>query len=328
MATLRAGLVGLGMMGRHHARVLRSLDGVDLVAAVDPAGDVHNALPGLAVLPSLEQLLAESIDLCVVAVPTAEHLSIGLALADAGVHTLMEKPIAGTAKDALILTQRFEQAALVGCVGHVERFNPALQHLRARLEQGELGAIHQVVTRRQGPFPTRVADVGVVTDLGTHDFDLTAWVTQQPFASVAARIASRSGSDFEDLVVVLGTLADGTITNHLVNWLSPVKERVTVVTGERGAYLADSLSGDLTHYVNGVVPTDWDAVSAFRGVSEGDVIRYAIAKPEPLRTELEAFRDAVLGRSERVVTMREATAAVVVAEAVLRSAKVGETVEL
>jgi predicted dehydrogenase len=328
MRPLRAGLIGLGMMGRHHARVLRSLEDVELVGAVDPGGDLHNALPGMAVFPTLDQLLAAGIDMCVVAVPTAEHVAVGLALADAGVHTLMEKPLAGTARDSLLLTERFERAGLVGCVGHVERYNPALQHMRARLEQGELGALHQVVTRRQGPFPTRVADIGVVTDLGTHDFDLTAWVTQQSFTSVAARVAYRSDSDFEDLVVVLGTLADGTITNHLVNWLSPVKERVTVVTGERGAFLADSLSGDLTHYVNGHVPTDWDAVSAFRGVSEGDVIRYAIAKPEPLRTELEAFRDAVLERSSRVVTMREATAAVVVAEAVLSSAATGQIVQL
>jgi UDP-N-acetylglucosamine 3-dehydrogenase len=328
MTVLRAGVIGLGMMGRHHARVLRSLEGVELVGAVDPAGDVHLAVPGLPVLATVDQLLSLSPDLCVVAVPTAEHEAIGLELARAGVHTLVEKPLAGTAQSCQRLTDAFEQAALVGCVGHIERYNPALQHMRSRLDQGELGAVHQVVTRRQGPFPPRVADVGVVTDLATHDFDLTAWVTQQPYASVAAQVAHRSGSRHEDLVVVLGTLADGTITNHLVNWLSPVKERVTVVTGERGAFVADSLSADLTHYLNGHVAMAWDTVSVFRGVSEGDVVRYAIAKPEPLRVELEAFRDAVLGRSMDVVTMREATAAVQVAERVLESADTQQVLEV
>ena len=82
------------------------------------------------------------------------------------------------------------------------------------------------------------------------------------------------------------------MTSHLVNWLSPLKERVTVVTGEKGAFVADTLTADLTFYANGIA-TAWDDVAQFRGVSEGDVIRYAIPKPEPLRIEHEAFRDAV-----------------------------------
>src|SRR5665811_2270981 len=122
-----------------------------------------------------------------------------------------------------------------------DSYNPALQSARARLEAGDLGAVYQVTTRRQGPFPARIADVGVVKDLGTHDIDLTAWVTQQSFVSVAARTATKSGREFEDLVAVTGLLADGTVTNHLVNWLSPLKERVTVITGERGTFVALSL---------------------------------------------------------------------------------------
>jgi predicted dehydrogenase len=113
-----------------------------------------------------------------------------------------------------------------------------------------------------------------------------------------------------------------------VNWLSPMKERVTIVTGEKGCFVADTLTADLTFYANASAPTTlrWEAMQAFRGVSEGDMVRYAIAKPEPLRTELEAFRDAVLdvedGR-ERIVSMRQGLAVVKVAEAALDSA-IGE----
>ena len=78
-------------------------------------------------------------------------------------------------------------------------------------------------------------------------------------------------------------MADGTVANHLVNWLSPLKERITVVTGERGAFVADTLHGDLTFHENGLIATEWDRVASFRGVTEGDSIRFAIAKPEPLR---------------------------------------------
>ena len=115
------------------------------------------------------------------------------------------------------------------------------------------------------------------------------------------------------------------------SWLTPFKERLTIVTGERGAFVADTLTADLTFYANASVQTEWDSVAAFRGVSEGDVIRYAFAKPEPLRTEHEAFRDAVLGvkdAADRIVTMEQGLATVAVASAMLESAKKKESVKL
>jgi predicted dehydrogenase len=328
MGNLRAGLIGLGMMGRHHARALRSVDGVDLVAVVDPGGDRHGAATGLDVLAGVEQLIAAKPDYCVVAAPTALHEELGLALAAAGIHTLIEKPLARDVAGCLRLVEAFTRAELVGAVGHIERYNPSLQNLRTRLENGELGEVYQIVTRRQGPFPDRIADVGVVKDLATHDIDLTAWVAQQPFASVAARTAHKSGREHEDLVAVTGQLADGTVTSHLVNWLSPMKERLTVVTGERGTFVADTLNADLSFYANGIIPTEWDDIARFRGVTEGDMVRYAIPKPEPLRTEHETFRDAVLGKSAEIVTLSQGMLAVVVAEAILESARVGRTVHV
>ncbi|WP_159619866.1 Gfo/Idh/MocA family protein [Ruania rhizosphaerae] len=328
MTNLRAGLIGLGMMGRHHARVLRQLDGVDLVAVADPGGDPHGVAGDLPVLPDVHALIEAGIDYAMVAVPTRFHTETGLALAEAGVHALIEKPLATDTAGARRLAEAFESAGLVGAVGHIERYNPALQSLRARLETGELGDVYQIATRRQGPFPARIADVGVVKDLGTHDIDLTAWVAQQEYRSVSARTAFKSGREHEDLVAVTGMLSGGLVTNHLVNWLSPMKERVTVVTGEKGAFVADTLLADLTFHANGLVATTWADVAQFRGVSEGDVIRYAIDKPEPLRTEHEAFRDAVLGKPADVVTMAQGLNTVAVAEAVLTSARTGETVQL
>lgn len=328
MADLRAGLVGLGMMGRHHARVLASLPGVRLVAVVDPAGDAHGVAAGTPVYASIADALPVGLDYCVIAAPTAFHTELALALAAAGVHALVEKPLASDTAGATRLADAFEAAGLVGAVGHIERYNPALQEARRRLSSGDLGDVFQVATRRQGPFPARIADVGVVKDLGTHDIDLTAWVTQQPYVSVAAGTAHRSGRAHEDLVSFVGRLANGIVTSHVVNWLSPMKERVTTITGERGAYVADTLSADLTFYANGSIATEWDDVAQFRGVSEGDVVRYAIAKPEPLRVEHEAFRDAVLGKAADIVTMREGVRTVLVAEAVLAAAETGQTVTL
>jgi len=331
MKNLRAGLVGVGMMGRHHARVLGSLDGVELVAVVDPGGDPHGVANGRELLGSVSELIARGVDYAMVAAPTALHEAIGLELAEAGIHALIEKPLATNTPAAKRLTLAFASRGLVGAVGHIERYNPALQQMRKRLEAGDLGAVYQITTRRQGPFPARIADVGVVKDLATHDIDLTAWVARSPFESISARVAYKSGREYEDLVAAVGQLEDGTITNHLVNWLSPFKERLTIVTGERGAFVADTVTADLTFHANASVVTEWEAVAAFRGVSEGDLIRYAFAKPEPLRAEHEAFRDAVLGLPgaiERIVTMEQGLATVAVAEAMLISASEGRIVNL
>lgn len=328
MAVLRAGLIGLGMMGRNHARVLSSLEGVELAAVADARGDPHGCSGCLEVGADVEHLIDADVDYAVVALPTGLHVDVGLRLAEARIPALIEKPLAADPAGARALRDAFAAAGLPAGVGHVERFNPALQSLRARLEAGELGAVYQVVTRRQGPFPARIADVGVVKDLATHDIDLTSWVTGQAYSWIAARMLTKSGRPHEDMVAATGQLADATITSHLVNWLSPLKERVTVVTGESGAYVADTLTADLTFFANGTTPTAWGSIANFRGVSEGDMIRYAIAKPEPLRIEHEQFREAVAGGPATVVSLDDGVRIVEVAEAVLESGRTGRALNL
>jgi UDP-N-acetylglucosamine 3-dehydrogenase len=315
---LRAGLVGLGTMGRNHARVLAGLDGVELVGIVEP-GVPNGATQGSPVVDTVAELLALGIDYAVVACPTGLHEEVGLQLADAGVCALIEKPLANSVEAAQRLVDAFEARQLVAGVGHIERFNPALQSMRQRIEDGLLGDVFQVVTRRQGPFPHRIADVGVVMDLATHDIDLTSWVTGQEYVSVSARTLSKSGRPHEDMVAAVGNLADGTIVSHLVNWLSPLKERYTAVTGERGCLVADTLTADLTFFANGAVSSEWEAVRAFRGVAEGDMIRFAIPKREPLLVEHERFRDSVNGETNDTVTLRQGLRTVEVAAAVLQS---------
>jgi UDP-N-acetylglucosamine 3-dehydrogenase len=324
-APLRAGLIGLGAMGRNHARVLAGLPDVDLVGILEPNRAMVDAVRGRPVLESLEELLVLGLDYAVVACPTALHEEVGLQLADAGICVLIEKPLAHSVEAAHRLVDAFESRGLVAGVGHIERFNPALQSLRLRLEAGELGDVFQVVTRRQGPFPHRIGDVGVVKDLATHDIDLTSWVTGQDYVSVAARTVSKSGHAHEDMVAVVGQLADGTMVSHLVNWLSPLKERYAAVTGERGCFVANTLTADLTFYANGAVANEWEAIRAFRGVSEGDVIRYAIPKREPLLVEHELFRDAVAGVSNDTVSLAEGLRTVEVSAALLQSVECGVT---
>ena len=320
MTTLRAGIVGLGVMGRHHLRILGNLDGVELVGVFDPAVVGSGELSGVPLHSSLQSLVQDGLDYCVLSAPTAYHLELGLQLAEHGVHTLIEKPVAVTADEAQQLVDAFSSRQLIGGVGHVERFNPAIQAMRQKISEGLLGEVFQVATRRQGPFPARISDVGVIKDLATHDIDLTMWIMQQRYKSVSSHTAFRSGRKHEDMLVAIGQLEGGVIVSHLVNWLSPFKERSTTVIGEHGALVADTLTADLTFFENGTQASSWDGVSSFRGVSEGNVLRFALVKTEPLLAEHRAFRDAVRSRdTSNIVTLLQGMHTVEVADRLLLS---------
>lgn len=324
---LRAGLIGLGVMGRHHARVLSSLTEVELVGIADPAY-AGLTMVGHSVVASADMIVELEPDYCVVAAPTYLHGELGRLLASEGIHALIEKPLAESSPAARELANNFEGKGLVAAVGHIERYNPAVIEARKRIQSGQLGRILQVATRRQGPYPGRIGDVGVVTDSATHDIDLTSWITGQTYSRIGAQTFFGAGREHEDMVVASGLLSQGSIVSHVVNWLSPFKERRVVVSGEEGAFVIDTLSADLTFYENGTQETEWSELASFRGVKEGNMIRYSVAKPEPLRVQHESFRDAVLGKATELVTLGEGLQAVLVAEAMLLSATTGTTISL
>jgi UDP-N-acetylglucosamine 3-dehydrogenase len=316
---MRFGLVGLGQMGRHHARILSTSSEVEFVGAVDPMGDRHNAMRSGAVFNTVDQLLAEGIDSAVIAVPTAHHFEVAMQLADAGVHTLIEKPLADTVAAAEQISAAFQASELVAAVGHVERFNSGLQEMKRRLDAGQLGRVISIATERVGPFPSRISDVGVVKDLATHDIDIVTWIGGAAFSQVRGQTAHKMGRPHEDLVVAIGRLENDVVASMNVNWLSPVKKREVTVLGEKGAFVADLLTGDLRFHSNAdLVDSAWDQLAILRGVSEGDTIAYAFPKREPLAVEHEAFREAVgQGHAEGVVTLAEGVAILRVAESII-----------
>lgn len=328
MATLRAGVIGIGAMGRHHVRILRELDGVELVAVADPGGDRFGVAPGFDIGRTVQDLIDAKLDMAVVAVPTAHHEEVALALADAKVATMVEKPVAFSVDAARRVQKAFDSAGVVACVGHVERFNPAIAELRRRVQAGELGTVYQVSTTRYSAFPARIGDVGVVKDLATHDINTTEWIAATGYQSVAAQVAYNTGREHEDVVSITARMHDGTIANHQVNWLSPMKVRLTTVMGERGTFIADTAEVSLTFWANASAANEWEAVQQFRGVTEGDTTRFALKIYEPLRAEDEAFRDAVLGLRDDVVPLTDGVRTLEVAEAVLEAAKTGEVIRV
>jgi UDP-N-acetylglucosamine 3-dehydrogenase len=319
--TLKVGLIGMGSMGRNHARVLDALDGVELAAVADPspAAKAHTERRTHATwYPSHEALFdGASVDAVVIATPTATHHQVATATIERGLPVLVEKPLAATAAEAGDLIRRADARGVLLSVGHVERFNPAIVELKMRLARHELGKIFQVQARRQSPLPERISDVGVTVDLATHDIDLMRYLLEGEPASVYARTARRVHGKHEDLLVAVLTFGDGTIATVEVNWLTPTKIRELSVIGERGMFVVHQLAQELTFYANQSsqpATEDWNELAVLVGVSEGDVTRYAIPNEEPLLLELRNFTRACRGLEQSMVTAHDGLRALEIAE--------------
>jgi len=296
----RVAVVGTGVMGRNHARVLQELPGVELVGVADSDLDTACQVAGVhntRAYDSLHELVShEKPEAVTVAVPTENHHAIVVEALAAGCHVLVEKPIAATLSQADELVAAAKAAGKVLAVGHVERYNPAVLELKRRLDEGQLGNVYQFDAQRLGPFPQRVRDVGVVIDLATHDLDLMRFLSGSEIVRVYAETRRKVHTTREDMMSGLLRLEDGSVGLLQINWLTPTKIRQLTVTGERGMFRADYLTQDLYFHENAAAADhNWEQITMLRGVSEGSMVKYAIQKREPLQSELAAFIEAVEG---------------------------------
>lgn len=322
--TLRTAVIGVGAMGRNHARVYADLPGVALVAVADSnvsaAEEVAHRYGGKAFTDHAQLLDEAQPEAVTLAVPTVDHLEIAGEVIKRGIHLLIEKPIALSVEEGSQIIAAAEKGGVCLMIGHVERFNPAVMALKERLNAGELGRVFQIDARRQGPFPARVRDVGVVIDLAVHDVDVMRYISGAEVVRVFAETERRIHSTNEDLLSGLLRLSDGTVGTLTINWLTPTKIRELYVTGERGMFRVDYLTQDLYFFENATAQGgDWETIKILRGVSEGRMIRHVVAKKEPLRAELESFVAAVRGEAPVSVTGEDGLRALAIAQAIVTS---------
>lgn len=301
-------------MGKNHARVLKQMLNVELVAVFDPRFSKHGEYP---MVDNLEGIFQARPDYCVLATPTKSHEEIALKLIDRNMNMLIEKPLSFSSQSAKRIKSRLSNTNLIVGIGHIERFNAALIEAKQRLINLELGEIYQISTRRIGPLPERIVDVGVVFDLATHDIDLTKWLADAEYKTVYAETLSRKKDGNEDSLVAVGKLDNNILVSHNVNWLSPLKERKVVITGEKGTFVVDTLRSDLTFYQNGTIVNEQNVISHFRGMKQGQITTYEFEKPEALVTEHTEFIKAILGQPSNYVTFDEAAGTLRIAEKML-----------
>jgi UDP-N-acetylglucosamine 3-dehydrogenase len=330
---LKAAVIGVGAMGKHHARVYDQMPAIQLVGVADAseeAGERTARLCHTVACTDYRKLLDDARpDVVTVAVPTEFHHQVALDALAAGCHVLVEKPIAATEEQARELIDRAEALGRKLMVGHIVRFDPAVQALKERLKTDELGRIFQVRCRRLGPFPARIRDVGVVIDLATHDLDMIRYLTGQEAVRVYAETEQELYSAYEDILIGTVRLVDDTIGILDVNWLTPTKIRELTVTGERGMFLVNHLTQDLYFYENAEANGErWNAMSLLCGVSEGRMIRYPVRKYEPLKAELEGFVQAVVEDRSVPVNGDDGLVALQLAQMLVRSGREGRAITL
>jgi predicted dehydrogenase len=329
-AEIRVALFGAGTMGRNHARVLQTIEGIRLVAVADADPDAARAAAGTFGIrhaaDPFELLDTESLHAVVIATPTTTHTRLAIEALDRGLAVLVEKPLAPTVDEALAIHEKAGETGAPVAVGHVERHNPAVLELGRRLREGWLSSVYAIASRRAGPFPARIRDVGVTVDLATHDVDILSWIAGERPSRVYAETAQRLHATHEDLLY--GTLHfPSGITGMIdVNWLTPAKRRQLTVVGEEGMFELDYLTQRLTFTRSDI--SQPRLIRGYASTFEGDVAVIEVDAVEPLGAELRDFIDAVRVGRRPTVSVEDGVWAVAIANALLDAARTRVPVDL
>lgn len=335
---LRIGVVGCGRMGGFHIRNYAQLDCAQLVAVADPSEESRRRALGdtrVHEYTDWREMIehgAGEMDAISIACPSEHHAEVALEALAAGLHVLVEKPIATNLPDALRMRGAALEADRKLMVGHVERFNPAVAKLRELVADGRLGTVYRAHTTRVGPLPTRIQDTGVAIDLATHDLDVMQHVLDSSIHEIYAdggRFQHGSQEDLLTCLVRFGAKDQADTLGLLdVNWLTPEKKREIALIGENGLLRASYITQDVWFVESTTAPLQWDGLSMLRGDGEGAAVRFSLAKAEPLRAELEAFCHCVLEDTPEPISAHDGVKALAAALAVRESAAVRRPVEL
>ena len=277
------------------------MPGVKLVGVADPddkQADFVRRTLGCATVPDVLDLIALGVDAITIAAPTHLHRDIALTCIERGIHVLVEKPIASTVEEGRDIIAAARRAGVTLMVGHVERFNPAVQAIKDAIRNED---ILSIAITRVGPFPPRMSNVGVVIDLAVHDIDLIRWFTDSEIIEVQPQLSS-AVAEREDIALLQFRTASGVLAHINTNWLTPFKARTVHVATKRKKYVMGDL---LTRQVTECFGFQPDGSYSMRHLSVGHA--------EPLRAELVAFVDAIRDGKPPAVTGEEGVASLEIA---------------
>jgi predicted dehydrogenase len=310
VSATRVGVIGAGSLGFHHARILRDVAGAEMAGIFDASAERAAAVSaelGVHAFASVDALLS-AVDAAVVAVPTTAHAEVALAALDAGVHLLIEKPIAASVEEADAIVRKAEANGLLVATGHVERFNGALRACEQYLEDPRFAESH-----RLAPFGPRGTDVAVVLDLMIHDIDLLLGLVRRPVESVeAVGVGVLTGN--VDIANARLVFEGGAVANITASRVSMERMR-KIRFFQRSGYVSLDLAkgtGEFLRLRKGATMPEGD-VNLLSLMNIVERIELTGDGAEPLRAELQAWVSAVRGEAPLVVSGRDGRDALAVA---------------
>ena len=308
---LKAAVIGAGNIGYHHCRILRGMKGVELCGLADIDTErrdlVSSEFETTGYADYLELMEREHPEVVTIAVPVRQHFPIASECIKRGIPVLLEKPASDRIEEIEKLISLSEKSGCLLTVGHVERFNPAVQALKQLIDKNELGTITNLVARRVGGYPPKLTDIGVFVDLAVHDVDVFRYLIGANPAKMEVQRLNVHSNAVEDAATAFLQYpsASGFIQ---VNWITPVKIRQLSVTGTKGHAELNYIEQTLNVYEHNVNPDDFsekDFVEFIRKYGKPSSRSVEVARAEPLSQELKHFVRAARGETELLVKPKE-----------------------
>ncbi len=324
MNTLNAAVIGVGNMGRHHARVYSEIEGVNLIAVADSdeknGRNIAKKFRCRFYCDYIEMLDKEKIDAVSIAVPTSLHRIISLSCINRGVPLLIEKPIADSVVAARRIMTLSRKKKVPICIGHIERFNPGIQKLKQLIDKGRFGRIISISSKRVGLFPPQIKDTDVIIDLAVHDIDICNYLLGMQATTINARAGKALNSKrFDYADIILGY--NGVDVTIQVNWITPVKVRQLSITGTEGYAELNYLNQTLKLYKS-VYQKTFDSYGDYIvkfGTPKAEELN--LAGVEPLKLEIENFIDHIKSGNSNVVSARDGLSSLSIALKAIKAAE-------
>ena len=287
---IRIGVIGYGAMGKNHLSKYLKMPNVEVVGVSDPDKEVFEKKFKIPIYSDYKELLNQ-VDGVSIVVPTILHKEVAIDCCDKGVHCLVEKPITFTTLEAMKLVEVVKHNNIKLLVGHVENFNPGVQMVKEMLNNKMVSNIVTVHSTRMSPPREVSSDVGVITDLGVHDFGVIRYLFGKSMTNIVSRHRSIRGGK-EDIAIILGNIDKIPVLIE-TNWISPSKIRELKINGYVGSITLNYMTQQIKLCYNGAMSTEDYSVPI--------VVKYQ----EPLKLELNHFIDCIKNDTKPLIDAEE-----------------------
>jgi predicted dehydrogenase len=326
---MKLALIGFGYWSKNYFNTIKEMDDISLDYICDSNDanlkNIRKKYPNINCLNDFNEILEKKIDGAIIVTPSSTHFDIAKKFLENGINVLVEKPMTIMSDDAKRLYEKADESGKILMVGHIFKYNPALNIAKKIVDSGEMGEIRYIESRRVGLGPIR-NDVSALWDLATHDIYISNYLVGKMPTKISC-IGISHNSKIEDIVSVNMKFGDQVLSTVYANWEHPVKERKIYIGGSKKAILFDDieLSNKISIFDKGVTyqPSSGDFAEFIASLRDGDISIPQVPNTPPLKTEIEHFLKCIKGEEKCFTNGKEGYEVVKILEIAEESKKNG-----